>query len=115
MKVKELIVMLESLDENLELVCMTRDKEFLEDNRPYRVLEIQSVDLAKAKLIKSAKALPTVKLRQSSTATTEQQVVIEMSTTQTSDKKQYAYERRSGIDRRNVGRSAGYAASHRVS
>lgn len=114
MKVKELIVMLEKLDENLDLVCMTRDEAFLEDHQSYRVLEINSVDLAKAKLIAPAKALPTVKLRQTSTAVAQQQVVIEMTCANTSSKSQYTYERRTGVDRRNPTRSSGSSFSHRV-
>lgn len=113
MKVKELIVMLEKLDEDLELVCMTRDEDFLEENQSYRMLEISSVDLAKVRLVASAKALPTVKLKQSSVATAEKQVVIEMSTS-SSKKNQHVYERRSGVDRRSHTGSAGFSFSQRV-
>lgn len=113
MKVKELIVMLEKLDENLELVCLTKDSEFLQNNQSYRTLEISSVDLAKVKLLTPLKALPTVKLRQSSVATSEKQVVIEMRANADTNS-HYSYERRSGIDRRAASRESKFAFSQRV-
>ncbi len=113
MKVKELIVMLEKLDEDLELVCMTNDEDFLEENQSFRLLEINSVDLAKVKLTTSVKTLPTVKLKQSAANVSEKQVVIELSA-YSGKKNQQTYERRSGIERRSHTRSAGFSFSQRV-
>jgi|GEM_PF-2158180 uncharacterized protein (DUF58 family) len=114
MKIKELIVMLESMDETLDVICMTRDADFLKKNQSYRVLEINSVDLAKTKLLVPAKALPTVKLKQSSIKTNDKQVVIEMSAND-SPRTEYTYERRTGIDRRTAKRDANFSYSQRAS
>jgi hypothetical protein len=113
MKVKELIVMLEKLDENLELVCLTKDEEFLQKNQTYRTLEISSVDLAKVKLLTPQKALPTVKLRQTSVATSEKQVVIEMRAN-ASPNAHHSYERRTGIDRRVASRESNFSFGQRA-
>lgn len=113
MKVKELIVMLEKLDENLDLVCLTKDEEFLQKNQSYRTLEISSVDLAKVKLLTPQKALPTVKLRQTSVATSEKQVVIEMRANANTNA-HHSYERRTGIDRRIASRESNFSFSQRA-
>ena len=100
MNVKELIVMLEQFDENLDVVCITKDEGFLDVNQSLRMLEIISIEPRKAKLATPQDKLPSVKLKQTSAAP-EMQVVIEMRGG-SNVRSAYTHDRRRGADRRSA-------------
>ena len=45
MKVRELIQKLSGLDQDLEVICWTEDEEFASDKRPFRLFDINSVEV----------------------------------------------------------------------
>ncbi|HOY70622.1 MAG TPA: hypothetical protein PL131_04655 [Methylotenera sp.] len=111
MKVKELIVMLEQFDENLDVVCVTKDVDFLDINQSLKMLEIISIEPRKTKLVTAQDKLPSVKLKQTSTAA-ETQIVIEM-TGGSAVKNTYTHDRRRGVDRRSARYTPNSAAGFR--
>lgn len=48
MKVKDLQIMLEKLDPQLDLVCLTEDEEFLSHNESLKLFEIDNVSAVEA-------------------------------------------------------------------
>lgn len=112
MKVKELIVMLEKLDENFDVVCITKDESLLDINQSFRMLEISSIEPTRAKFVTPHDKLPSVKLKQSSAAP-EMQVVIEMTGGLTA-KRQYTHDRRRGADRRSSGYTPNFSSGFRA-
>lgn len=112
MKVKELIVMLERMDDDLDVICITKDPNLIDINRPFKSLEINSIDLAKTKLINSSGKLPSVKLKQSS-AHADMQVVIELGA-EFNTKSQFTYDRRRGVERRATSRMSHSASGFSI-
>ncbi len=74
MKVKDLIKKLSSLDPGLDILCYSEDEKLLPEGHLFRLLEIESVDIAVGEKCKGSDGVGSLKLGQS--ALSEKHVTI---------------------------------------
>lgn len=65
MKVKELVEMLNRLDQELEVLCYTEDSELLPEKHRFRLLDIGSVKVSEGERVRDKSQVPTLKLGRS--------------------------------------------------
>jgi hypothetical protein len=62
MKVKELVARLNTLDQELQILCYTEDEPLLAEGHSFRLLDIESVDVSEGEMRRGGDNLPTLKL-----------------------------------------------------
>lgn len=78
MKVKELIAVLSNQNPELDILCYTEDKQFLQGNNKFRLIEIDNISTIEGEKQRDADGFPTLKL--GSNGYSEKHVIINLLT-----------------------------------